>query len=114
MEMRIPATKVNSRAVGLVQTVEREIKRIAQEMGLDTADYHGLCENPKVVEAVFAQMTTEAKRGGLKGAELIAKITLCPEEWTAENGLLTAAQKLKRKAVMELHAEAVNTMYNGL
>jgi len=106
----VVADSFHSRAVALVQPVERDVRRIASELGVE-GDHPTLCADPKITAAVLDQMNTDAKRAGLKGAELVAAIALCPEEWTAENGFLTAAQKLKRKAVLEHYNDAVKQMY---
>ena len=48
---------------------------------------------------------------GLQTFELPVALTLSPEAWTPEGGLITAAFKLKRK-VVQVHFQAdINRMY---
>jgi long-chain acyl-CoA synthetase len=39
--------------------------------------------------------------------QLLQSVVLTDEEWTPENGLVTAAQKLNRKKILDHYAEAV-------
>lgn len=40
-----------------------------------------------------------AKKNGFKTIEVVQGVVLAPDEWTPENGLVTAAQKVQRKNV---------------
>ena len=50
-------------------------------------------------DLVLKDLQALAKKAGLKGIEVIQGVVLTPDEWTAESGLLTAAQKVQRKAI---------------
>ncbi|KAI9596027.1 hypothetical protein BDF19DRAFT_422039 [Syncephalis fuscata] len=89
------ADSSRSRAVALVHPPEKEILRIGGELGL-SGNLGELCDQRAVRDRALQEILTEAKTQGLRGAELIGDVYLCEEEWTAQNGLLTAAQKLKR------------------
>ncbi len=65
------------------------------------ADLEDLCKDKKVRDIVFKQLLESGKRGGLKGAEVLQAIVLDHEPWTSDNGMLTAAQKLNRNAVLK-------------
>jgi len=39
------------------------------------------------------------KRNGFKPFELLRAVILTPDEWTPENGLVTAAQKVQRAKI---------------
>jgi long-chain acyl-CoA synthetase len=39
------------------------------------------------------------KKNGFKPQELLQAVILTPEEWTPENGLVTAAQKIQRSKI---------------
>lgn len=43
--------------------------------------------------------------------EMPGKIYLCDEAWTAENGLLTEALKLKRRPIKEKYEQVIANLY---
>jgi len=43
--------------------------------------------------------------------EQLEAVVLVTEEWTAENGLLTAAQKIQRKKVAEKYKDQIKAVY---
>ena len=49
-----------------------------------------------------------AKKAGLKGIEIVQGVVLTPDEWTAESGLLTAAQKVQRTAIERAFKEQIS------
>jgi long-chain acyl-CoA synthetase len=63
------------------------------------SDVHLLCSSPAVQDLLLKDLQALAKKTGLKGIEVVQGVVLTPDEWTPEVGLLTAAQKVQRKAV---------------
>ena len=57
--------------------------------------------------------TAMAYRTGLCKMEIPAKVKLCAEEWTTENGLLTAAIELKRTAIIDEYKTDINKMFSN-
>jgi long-chain acyl-CoA synthetase len=112
--MCVVADSLRPKAIALVQPAEKELMRIGQSLGLEGQDYHALCKNDKVCKAVLDELIKDAKTAGLKGTELVADVFLCDEEWTSENGMLTAAQKLKRKDVLKKHKDDIEHVYSRL
>lgn len=49
--------------------------------------------------------------GKLQGFEIPGAVKLCAEQWSPDMGLVTAAFKLKRKAVQERYQHEINRMY---
>lgn len=49
--------------------------------------------------------------GKLQKFEIPGAVKLCPEQWSPDMGLVTAAFKLKRKAVQERYQHEINRMY---
>lgn len=70
-------------------------------------DIHKLCEDPAVQEFYLKDMQAIAKKNGFKSIEVVQGVVLAPEEWTPENGLVTAAQKVQRKAVEKMFWEEI-------
>jgi long-chain acyl-CoA synthetase len=60
---------------------------------------------------VVSAVKKRAKERGLHKFETPLSVILCPEEWTPESGLLTAALKLRRNVISEHFAGVVNAEY---
>jgi len=52
-----------------------------------------------------------AKKVKLEKFEIPGATTLCPELWTPESGLVTAAFKLKRKPIQDYYQKELKQMY---
>lgn len=65
----------------------------------NATDLHALCVDKSVTRAVLQECNAIAKREGFKSIEVLKTIVLTPDEWTPESGLVTAAQKIQRKAI---------------
>ena len=77
----------------------------------DNEDFKTLCEDDSIKKLVLEELNGVGKKGGFKGMEILQAVVLDPEEWTPANGMLTAAQKLQRKAIFEKHAKAIKQVY---
>lgn len=51
--------------------------------------------------------------GKLQKTEIPAAVTLCKDVWTPDNGLVTAAFKLKRKDIQDRYQSDINRMYKS-
>jgi len=86
---------------------------IAEELGESEKSYEVLCEDVRVRDAVLAKLVEHGIRHGLEKFEIPTKIKLCPDLWLPESGLVTAAFKLKRKAIHVAFSSSINEMYAG-
>ncbi|KAI8089309.1 uncharacterized protein BX664DRAFT_332692 [Halteromyces radiatus] len=98
--------------VALVVPVESQLRKLAktQELEVANASFEDLCQNEQVRKLVLDQLLAQAKKAQLKPAELICNVYLCHEEWTSTNGLMTAAQKLKRHEINKTYKQALDDM----
>jgi long-subunit acyl-CoA synthetase (AMP-forming) len=48
---------------------------------------------------VMKECNAAGKKQGFKTMEMLEAVILTPDDWTPENGLVTAAQKINRKKV---------------
>lgn len=62
-------------------------------------DFHALCAEKTVADAVLKECNVVGKRANFKSIEVLEAVVLTPDEWTPESGLVTAAQKIQRKAI---------------
>lgn len=65
--------------------------------------------------ALLAKIKAAVVRGNerLAGVEKVRRFTLLSRDFSQESGELTPTMKLKRKAVAELHADAIAALYEG-
>ncbi|KZO91782.1 long-chain-fatty-acid-CoA-ligase [Calocera viscosa TUFC12733] len=70
-----------------------------------------LCEDPKVIELVLKDLNAVGKKAGLKGMETLQAVVLTADEWTPENGLVTAAQKLQRRKISDRYMDDIQVRY---
>ena len=71
------------------------------------------CKDEEIVAEVTKQILDYGSKTLLLKHEIPKKITLCPQVWTPENGLLSSALKLKRKQIEEFYCNHINRMYNS-
>ncbi|TPX64133.1 hypothetical protein SpCBS45565_g06090 [Spizellomyces sp. 'palustris'] len=102
-------------AVAVINPIEKEIVALAKEKGIVDGVHHveleDLCKNKEIVTAVLSNLRSVAKKADFKPAEILGNICLAHELWTPENGFLTAAQKLKRKEIVDAHKQEIDAMY---
>ena len=84
---------------------------LAKRFLLQSLSFDQLCKNPEIVSAVLHEIRDYGLQNGLSKREIPAKIKLCVEMWTTENGLLTAALKLKRTAILEKHKTDIHRLF---
>ncbi|KAL1916025.1 uncharacterized protein VTP21DRAFT_6029 [Calcarisporiella thermophila] len=99
-----------SRPVALVHPDERRIRDLAEAKGVQEKDFAKLCQHEAIIKEVHGSLLAEGKKAKFRTPELLAAISLCSEEWTQENGMLTAAQKLRRKEIGQHYREELEKM----
>jgi hypothetical protein len=57
---------------------------------------------------VLKECNTLGKKNGFKTLELLHAVILTSEEWTSENGLVTAAQKIQRSKIAKTFGAEIN------
>jgi long-subunit acyl-CoA synthetase (AMP-forming) len=67
-----------------------------------------------VTGAVLRDLAKHARLNHLERFETPGAITLVADEWTPESGLVTAAQKLKRKPIQERYQQDLDRMYKKI
>ena len=112
----VHADPLETYVVAVIVPIEREIRSIASKLdvvpaGVADPELAELCKNPKVHAKVLENLKAVAKAADFKPAEILGAVYLVHEEWTPENGLLTAAQKLKRADIVKRYAADIKTMY---
>ncbi|GAN07063.1 long-chain-fatty-acid- ligase 1 protein [Mucor ambiguus] len=112
--MCVCAESLYPKPVGLLVPVEGPLRKFLTEHGVENDDYAALCASKEARKVVLQAMQEQAKKSGLRGAEIIADVWICKDLWTPEMGLLTAAQKLKRKDVNNAYEQELKDMFSAL
>jgi long-chain acyl-CoA synthetase len=70
--------------------------------GIDnTLSLDELCHDQSVRDLVLKECNAIGKKNSFKTLELLQAVILTPDEWTAENGLVTTTQKLQRSKIAQ-------------
>ena len=97
--------------VALVIPQAKAVQSLAEELGIPVDSDKNYYDNEKLLAEIVKEMLEFGMKSGLNKTEVPTKIKLCKEEWTPQNGLITAALKIKRKNVQNKYQEDIDRMY---
>ena len=80
-----------------------------KDLNLDSATNDEIAYNQKVIDRINREVETFNKEYG--SWEQLKCVELLTSEMSIEGGELTPTLKLKRKMIMEIHAEKINKIY---
>lgn len=86
-----------------------QLRRWAEAHGIPAENSEELCNNPKVVQFVLAEISTYQK--DIAEYEKIKRITLLPHHFSIMNGEVTNTMKVRRPIVARNYAEQIEAMY---
>ncbi|KAK4190986.1 hypothetical protein QBC35DRAFT_45594 [Podospora australis] len=89
---------------------EKVLAKKAKELGVEESRMH---KDKKVRDAVLKSLQGVAKKNGLSGMETVSGVVVVEEEWTPGNGLVTATQKVNRRAVREKYKNDIKDCVDG-
>jgi long-chain acyl-CoA synthetase len=94
----------------LVLTDEGKVKRFAKEHNIQ-GEYPALLTNKELLKKAAETMAAVAKAAKRKNFELVRNVCLVDDEWSPENGVLTAALKLKRAVINERYKTQIAHLF---
>ncbi|XP_043470608.1 long-chain-fatty-acid--CoA ligase 3 isoform X1 [Leptopilina heterotoma] len=97
--------------VALVVPNPRSLEEMAIKLGITSTNLEDLCNDPRIEKAVLEELVEQARKCKLQRFEIPGAVKLCAEQWSPDMGLVTAAFKLKRKAVEERYQHEISRMY---
>ena len=102
-----------SNTIAFIVPIKEALLRLAKNYREITEDssYEEVCNDPGLVNEVLRILSLHGKKNGLEKFEIPTKIQLCPEVWMPDSGLVTAAFKLKRKAIQRAFQSSIDKMY---
>ncbi|KAG9529467.1 acetyl-CoA synthetase-like protein, partial [Aureobasidium melanogenum] len=107
------ADQSKNKPIAIIVPAEPALKSLASDIGCKSDDLEEMCHDKKLNEAVLKNLQATGKKGGLAGIEIIEGVVLAPDEWTPQNQLVTSAQKLNRKNILEKYKKEVDQAYGS-
>ncbi|KAK7998889.1 hypothetical protein PG991_014564 [Apiospora marii] len=103
------------RAIAVVMTNDKVLAEKAKELGVDEHSMHG---DGKVRNLVLRDLQAAGRRAGLSELEIVSGVVVTDEEWTPPSvsiaaGLVTATQKLDRRAIRERYKKEIAECFEG-
>ena len=96
--------------VALVVPDPEATKKWAADQGLSFDSTEKMLADPRVREHIKGEVDKYSAE--FKGFERVKKVALSAEDFTVENGLLTATLKLKRRAAIQKFGPQIDALYS--
>ncbi|KAL1900479.1 long-chain fatty acid-CoA ligase [Sporothrix stenoceras] len=100
-----------AKPIAIIVPAEPALLKLAQSIGVTGTSLEELAHNKKLQSAVLKELQSAGRQGGLSGIEIIDGVVVSDEEWTPQNGLVTAAQKLNRRDILNKFRKEVDAAY---
>ncbi|CAI6337224.1 unnamed protein product [Periconia digitata] len=107
------ASQDHAKPIAIIEPVATVLANLATDVGESNSSHEALCNSASIRAAVRKEMLKIGSQNGLQGMEMIQDVILSPEDWTPQSGLLTNAQKLNRRAVVEKFKSEIDAAYAG-
>ncbi|KAL0062754.1 long-chain fatty acid-CoA ligase [Marasmius tenuissimus] len=98
--------------IAIIIPHEQHLRHALDAAGMDSGkELAELCKDPKVSALVLKECNAVGKKNSFKPLEILSAVILTDEEWTPENGLVTAAQKIQRKKIADKFKKEIDEAY---
>lgn len=101
-----------AKPIAIVVPAEPALKKLASQNGIKEDHLEELIHDEKLSGIVLKQLQNAGRQSGLSGIEIIDGLLMVSDEWTPQNGLTTAAQKVNRKPILEKYRKEVDKVYS--
>lgn len=108
--MMIYGSGEHPRPIAIISANEKPLVELAEKLGVEETHMHS---NKKVESAVLKDLQQVGKASGLSPLEIIAGVVIVDEEWTPASGLVTATQKVNRRALKEKYMKDIEKCYKA-
>lgn len=98
--------------VAIILPSQSYLEKIAAENGLTDVSIDKLCVESQIKQIFLEKIQAHSKQYGLGKWDIPQKVHLTTLVWTPDNGMVTAALKLKRKDIYKEYEQEINAMYN--
>ncbi|KAH6681132.1 long-chain-fatty-acid-CoA ligase [Plectosphaerella plurivora] len=105
------AEATKAKPIAIIVPAEPALINLAKSIGVEGNTVEELVHDKKVNSAVLRELQNAGREGGLSGIEIIEGVVLSDDEWTPQNGFVTAAQKLQRKVIVDKYKGEIKKAY---
>lgn len=108
----IYASPQHIQPIAIINPSEPFARQLARDIGLPPDfSLHDICSSSEVRKAVCKELREVGRQNGLQGIELIDSVVIAEDQWTPQNGLVTDAQKVNRRAVAAQFKAEIEEVY---
>ncbi|XP_015787043.1 long-chain-fatty-acid--CoA ligase 4 [Tetranychus urticae] len=101
----------HSYLIAFILPERNSLKRLAESLGKQDVPFNELCNDQQIVNSVLETLREFGESANLLRFEIPNKIKLCSEEWTPDNGLATAALKIRRLEIQKFYKQSIESLY---
>ncbi|KAN0101451.1 long-chain-fatty-acid-CoA ligase-like protein [Hyaloscypha variabilis] len=98
--------------IAIIIPAEPALLQLAKENGI-TEEGAALYRSKKLQSVVLKELQSKGRAGGLVPLEIIDHVIIADEEWTPQNNLVTPAQKLQRKNILQKYQKEIDAAFAG-
>ncbi|ORY83713.1 hypothetical protein BCR37DRAFT_356681 [Protomyces lactucae-debilis] len=112
----VVANDNHAKPIAVIFVNEVALKKFCDGKGLtgNHQDADDMVKDKKIRDAVYQEVVTAGKAGGLSGIELVGNVVLTDIEPTPQSKLVTSAQKLQRKPIQEKFKKEIEAAFNEI
>ncbi|EEH38874.2 long-chain-fatty-acid-CoA ligase [Paracoccidioides lutzii Pb01] len=107
----VHAAEDQTKPIAVIIPAEPALVALAKANGIHGGSLEALVHDQKLNAIVLKELQNAGRAGGLKPFEIIEGVVLSDEEWTPQNGYITAAQKLQRRKIASHFHKEINCAY---
>ncbi|KAG5301804.1 acyl-CoA synthetase [Histoplasma ohiense] len=97
--------------IAVIVPAEPALLALAKANGIEGESIEALVNDKKLNSIVLKELQNAGRAGRLKPFEIIEGVVLSDEEWTPQNGYITAAQKLQRRKIARHFQKEIDRAY---
>ena len=97
--------------IALVTPNPKALDGLAKNLNKTHLTREQLCQDKEVVVSISKAISDHARKAKLHKMETPTKVILCPEDWSPDSGLVTAAMKIRRRNIQEYYKRDINQIY---
>jgi len=108
------ASNTKNELIALVNPDKKNLSNTCSKSNINVDNWEELCSHPKVEEIILKELNKTATSAGLRSIEKLSAVLICHEEWTPDNGCLTAAMKIKRQDLHQKFKDDIKRKYDEI
>ncbi|TPP53890.1 AMP-binding enzyme family protein [Leishmania donovani] len=94
-------------------TNEKLVKAFMEKYKIKNSEFPAILDDAEFLKMALQSLQKTARDANRCSFEVVQGVKLLNEEWTPENGVLTAAMKLKRRIINENYADVISKLFES-